>query len=167
MNPYVGPRAFQENEREFFFGRDEETAILEGLVMTRRVALFFAQSGAGKSSLLRAGLIPELTRQQTLGSGQRARTYQKMCVLPILTVGRALTAESDGSVANIYIHSALLGLHRERAASDLAGMTLAGALAPFFADECARRGSAGHLRRDPAHLRPIRGAVHPLPRPVG
>ena len=81
-NPYVGPRAFEEEESQYFFGRDQEIEILSSLVMARRVSLFFAQSGAGKSSLLRAGLIPELTRQEKIGRGRRARTYQRMWVLP-------------------------------------------------------------------------------------
>ena len=100
-NPYVGPRAFEADEREYFYGRDDEITILEGLVMTRRASLFFAQSGAGKSSLLRAGLIPELTRQIELGRGRRKRTYQKMQVLPILTVGGALPPEMQAAIDNI------------------------------------------------------------------
>ena len=83
-NPYVGPRSFDVDERSIFFGRDEEIAILVGQVMARRVSLFFAQSGAGKSSLLRAGLIPELTREIEVGQGRRRHRYRKMRVLPIL-----------------------------------------------------------------------------------
>ncbi|HXV98123.1 MAG TPA: hypothetical protein VEC93_06835, partial [Anaerolineae bacterium] len=105
-NPYVGPRAFEESESEFFFGRDKEIEILVGLVMARRAALFFAQSGAGKSSLLRAGLIPELTRQETIGRGRRTRSYQKMWVLPILSVGGAIPGQMTEPIDNIYIFSA-------------------------------------------------------------
>ncbi|MFQ5612791.1 MAG: hypothetical protein ACE5H9_11725 [Anaerolineae bacterium] len=132
QNPYVGPRAFEEEESPFFFGRDEEIQILAGLVMARRAALFFAQSGAGKSSLLRAGLLPELTRQETIGRGRRARTVQKMQVLPILTVGGGTPAEMRQPIANIYVFSALLALLPEAAPDELAGRSLAGGLAPFF-----------------------------------
>jgi predicted GTPase len=63
-NPYIGPNPFTSHNRQFFFGRNEETAILRGLVLVRRATLLFAQSGAGKSSLLNADLIPALTRQR-------------------------------------------------------------------------------------------------------
>ena len=77
-NPYVGPRPFREEEQNRFFGRTEEIAILEGLALARQATLLFAQSGAGKSSLLRAGLIPSLTRERTAGYGPRPRTYRRL-----------------------------------------------------------------------------------------
>ena len=57
-NPYVGPRAFAAGER--LFGRDRELADLVDLVIAERIVLLYAPSGAGKSSLLHAGLIPRL-----------------------------------------------------------------------------------------------------------
>ena len=57
-NPYVGPRAFTAGER--LFGRDRELADLVDLVIAERIVLLHAPSGAGKSSLLQAGLTPRL-----------------------------------------------------------------------------------------------------------
>ncbi len=131
-NPYVGPRAFEQHERRYFFGRDQETKILTGLVMAHRTSLFFAQSGAGKSSLLRAGLIPILTRKQKAGRGARARLYQKMSVLPILTVGKGIPLEMEKPITNIYIFSAILGLLPNTAPNDLADLSLADALQHCF-----------------------------------
>jgi WD40 repeat protein len=131
-NPYVGPRAFEEDERDLFFGRDEEIEILAGMVMARRAVLFLAQSGAGKSSLLRAGLIPELTRQETVGRGRRARTYQKLRVLPIVTVGGAISQRVQGSIANIYVYRVLLSLLPTADSDALASLSLSESLAPFF-----------------------------------
>jgi hypothetical protein len=129
QNPYVGPRAFEPDEREYFYGRDDEIAILEGLVMTRRASLFFAQSGAGKSSLLRAGLIPELSRQIEIGRGRRKRSYQKMNVLPILTVGGAIPGDMQTPIANVYIFSALYSLYPDADRDELAGLSLCEGLA--------------------------------------
>ena len=131
-NPYVGPRPFEEGDREFFYGRDQEIEILAGLVMARRAVLFFSPSGAGKSSLLRAGLIPELTRQETVGRGKRARLYQKMRVLPIVTVGGAVPEGMRRSIANVYTFRALLSLLPDADPDGLAERTLADALASFF-----------------------------------
>jgi GH25 family lysozyme M1 (1,4-beta-N-acetylmuramidase) len=57
-NPYVGPRAFQTGEK--LFGRDYETHELLNLLVAQRIVLLHAPSGAGKSSLVQAGLVPRL-----------------------------------------------------------------------------------------------------------
>ena len=59
-NPYVGPRPFTAKDRNRFFGRDREARDLIPLVISERLVLFYAQSGAGKSSLINARLIPGL-----------------------------------------------------------------------------------------------------------
>lgn len=59
-NPYVGPRTFARRERDRFFGREQEARDLFSLVVSERLVLFYAQSGAGKSSLINTRLIPLL-----------------------------------------------------------------------------------------------------------
>ena len=59
-SPYVGPRTFTEKERNLFFGRDREVEDLIHLLLAERIVLLHSPSGAGKSSLLQAGLIPKL-----------------------------------------------------------------------------------------------------------
>ena len=59
-NPFVGLRPYEPHEAPLFFGRDELTKeLLRRLQRTRFVAVV-GSSGSGKSSLIRAGLIPEL-----------------------------------------------------------------------------------------------------------
>ncbi|MGH2941499.1 MAG: TIR domain-containing protein, partial [Solirubrobacteraceae bacterium] len=58
--PYRGLRVFGEQDAQFFFGRDGEVQrLLEKLKSSRFVAVL-GPSGSGKSSLVRAGLVPEL-----------------------------------------------------------------------------------------------------------
>ena len=57
-NPYVGPQAFRRGDA--FYGRDRETADLLDLVIAERVVLLYSPSGAGKSSLIAAGLVRQL-----------------------------------------------------------------------------------------------------------
>jgi hypothetical protein len=57
-NPYVGPRPFQTGEK--LFGRDKEVVELANRLAARRVVLLHAPSGAGKTSLVQAGLVPYL-----------------------------------------------------------------------------------------------------------
>ncbi len=64
-NPYPGPRAFQHGEA--LFGRERETAQLLDLLIAERVVLLYAPSGAGKTSLVQAALVPELEMSLTYG----------------------------------------------------------------------------------------------------
>lgn len=123
-NPYVGPVPFEEKDRDFFFGRDHEIAILQGLVLASRTMLFFAQSGAGKSSLLRAGVIPELTRQQRQGRGERATIFQPMQVLPIVRVSGISSATTTTEVDNPYVFNTLLRLLPHLTSQEIAKWTV-------------------------------------------
>ena len=66
--PYPGMMAFQEEDAAVFFGREAE--IQQGLELLQRMRQFggsrmllvFGASGSGKSSLVRAGLLPRLRR---------------------------------------------------------------------------------------------------------
>jgi tetratricopeptide (TPR) repeat protein len=60
QNPWPGLRAFGENDRDFFFGRERETTELLDLVQRSPVVVLYGQSGLGKTSLLQAGLFPRL-----------------------------------------------------------------------------------------------------------
>ncbi|WP_405695002.1 helix-turn-helix domain-containing protein [Streptomyces sp. NBC_01185] len=65
--PYRGLVRFEAGDSERFFGRDKLTADLLQLLRGRRFAAVFGPSGSGKSSLLRAGLVPCLQRTQEEG----------------------------------------------------------------------------------------------------
>ncbi|GGP71857.1 nSTAND1 domain-containing NTPase [Saccharothrix coeruleofusca] len=56
--PYAGLAAFRVEDAEWFFGRDRFLEDLLSKVRARRFVAVFGASGAGKSSLLRAGLVP-------------------------------------------------------------------------------------------------------------
>jgi hypothetical protein len=58
--PYVGPVPFERKHQSLFFGRTHEANELLSLIMAHPVALLYSQSGAGKTSLLNASLIPML-----------------------------------------------------------------------------------------------------------
>jgi len=60
IDPYVGPQPFRRTDSKRFFGREESTDELFSLVLASRVVILYAQSGAGKSSVVNAGLCPLL-----------------------------------------------------------------------------------------------------------
>jgi TonB family protein len=63
--PYPGMRPFEPSDSAIFFGQDENIEVLiENLGRARFVAVL-GESGVGKSSLVKAGLIPELRRGNT------------------------------------------------------------------------------------------------------
>ena len=106
--PFMGLQPFGEQQTDLFFGREMLTARLAGRLRTymadpealRFLALVGA-SGSGKSSLVRAGLIPALRRGAPLADGQRppagSTTWRYLTLTPtatpLLTLGGALAAE--------------------------------------------------------------------------
>lgn len=62
QNPWPGLRPFTEKDRDFFFGREREIAELLELVEQSPAVVLYGQSGLGKTSLIQAGLFPELKR---------------------------------------------------------------------------------------------------------
>lgn len=70
-NPYKGLHAFQETDAPDFFGREALTArLVQRVAAQEELARFLAivgPSGSGKSSVVRAGLIPALRRQHLPG----------------------------------------------------------------------------------------------------
>jgi WD40 repeat protein/serine/threonine protein kinase len=57
-NPYQGLASFQPEDAHLFFGRDSLVEELVGRLSRERVLVVGGASGSGKSSLVRAGLIP-------------------------------------------------------------------------------------------------------------
>jgi len=80
-NPYVGLRPFDVDESYLFFGRTRQTLeLLERLHKHHFVAVI-GNSGCGKSSLLRAGLIPDLKAGYLVDDGDN-------WVIPIMKPGK-------------------------------------------------------------------------------
>nr|WP_234381994.1 hypothetical protein [Streptomyces dysideae] len=117
--PYRGLARFEPHDSELFFGRDQLVGELRDLLRRHRLAAVFGPSGSGKSSLLRAGLIPAL--RAASGAGRPA-------VIRVLTPGerpahthaKALTAQ-DGELDTWVIvdqFEELFTLCRDRAERD-------------------------------------------------
>jgi hypothetical protein len=58
--PYKGAHSYRIEDRHLFFGREHDAARLVSLILSERLCLLHAPSGAGKTSLLQAEVIPEL-----------------------------------------------------------------------------------------------------------
>src|SRR5262249_52882012 len=64
--PYRGLDAFSVDDRRFFFGRDRMIEELVSIVRAQRLVAVIGSSGSGKSSLVRACLLPALRGDDAL-----------------------------------------------------------------------------------------------------
>lgn len=62
-NPYRGLKSFEEKHSELFFGRSELIQKLQYFVRNHPLTVVLGASGSGKSSLIKAGLIPQLKKE--------------------------------------------------------------------------------------------------------
>ncbi|MBK8027263.1 MAG: ATP-binding protein [Chloroflexi bacterium] len=67
-NPFKGLEPFQQTDAALFFGREELVARLVDRVHECRFIAVVGASGSGKSSLVRAGLIPAVRAGKIAGS---------------------------------------------------------------------------------------------------
>jgi len=62
-HPFIGLRPFDTADQPFFFGRDDSIDAVDSLVANNSFVAVIGSSGGGKSSLVRAGLLPKLKRR--------------------------------------------------------------------------------------------------------
>jgi len=62
---YPGIRPFTADEKELFFGRDDDKEKLYRMMTLNKITLLYSKSGMGKSSLLNAGIIPLINQEQS------------------------------------------------------------------------------------------------------
>ena len=77
-NPYRGLLAFQAEHRALFFGRDTEIGTILERLRTDAFVLVAGDSGTGKSSLCRAGVLPRAQE----GALDRRRAYRAVQIVP-------------------------------------------------------------------------------------
>jgi tetratricopeptide (TPR) repeat protein len=75
--PFPGLRPFAYQDHEYFFGREDQTYALYRLIDRSRFIAVVGSSGSGKSSLVRAGLLP-LLDMETRESGGRNWLWREM-----------------------------------------------------------------------------------------
>lgn len=94
--PFRGLRAFEEEHAHLFFGRRAETkALVERLTRTN-LLLVVGDSGSGKSSLVKAGLVPAF-RGPIVAAGLRVSAPPRDSIPPGNPFRRRSSAAQAGA----------------------------------------------------------------------
>jgi len=72
-SPYVGPRPFEQKDRNLFYGRNYETLEIISLILSNPLTLIYSQSGVGKTSLFNTKIMYELEKQYKFKTFPSAR----------------------------------------------------------------------------------------------
>jgi WD40 repeat protein len=59
-SPYIGLVPYEASHADYFFGRDRESDIIATNLRVAKLTVLYGPSGVGKSSLISAGVVPEL-----------------------------------------------------------------------------------------------------------
>jgi tetratricopeptide (TPR) repeat protein len=113
-HPFPGLRPFAFDDHDFFFGRDEQTYALYRLLDRSWFVAVVGSSGSGKSSLVRAGLLP-LLHEENEEAGRRRWLWREMRPgdTPIARLAELLASLSRDT------DPIILSAHRDRIAFEL------------------------------------------------
>jgi WD40 repeat protein/class 3 adenylate cyclase len=100
-NPYKGLRAFEEADAADFFGREALTQDLVERLATTRFLAVVGPSGSGKSSVVRAGLMPELRKGALPGSERWQITQMFPGAYPLEELEAALLRIAEDAPENL------------------------------------------------------------------
>ena len=97
-NPYRGLQSFEEEHSHLFFGRKTLIKKLYGFVESHPLTVVLGVSGRGKSSLVKAGLIPYIKQKDAMG--WRILPPIRLGCEPLATLQRELSWENLNQLAS-------------------------------------------------------------------
>jgi energy-coupling factor transporter ATP-binding protein EcfA2 len=167
--PYVGLAAYRAEDAEWFHGREALVDDLAARVAAQRFVTVVGPSGSGKSSLLRAGLIPRLTASGspvvlfTPGDDDALTVVDRDAVMVVDQFEEVFTLRRDPDARTRFIRSLL-------AASQDGNRVVIGVRADFYGRclldaELAAAARGGHVAVGPMTVDELRRAIlHPARR---
>ena len=115
---YVGPRPYEESNASIFFGREREARDLLSLVIANQLLLIYAPSGAGKTSLINARLVPMLGQVKDPALAEQLGPGKGFEILPTARVRGLLpeTIDLDATPnSNIFVFNTLISWRKKDA----------------------------------------------------
>ncbi|HKP86238.1 MAG TPA: tetratricopeptide repeat protein [Blastocatellia bacterium] len=101
--PYKGLQPYTEEDRDYFFGREQDTEIIASNLLIAPLTIFYGASGVGKSSVLQAGVIPRLRKEskvvvvffnqwqgEAYDAALKAQVFEEVCRRASLSSDEAL-----------------------------------------------------------------------------
>jgi WD40 repeat protein len=104
--PYVGLQPYTEDDRQFFFGREREQRIISSNLYASPLTVVYGPSGVGKSSILRAGVVPRLRAAKRTVVVYFNR-WQDPSFLGLLKTECLKAADGPGQLAHVDPHQPL------------------------------------------------------------
>src|SRR5207248_1557687 len=74
-SPYRGLIPYSEADARLFFGRDFERQIIAANLVSSRLTIVYGESGVGKTSLLRAGVVHDLLERSKESIARAKRPF--------------------------------------------------------------------------------------------
>ncbi|HEX9975127.1 MAG TPA: hypothetical protein VGD14_23940, partial [bacterium] len=98
--PYKYLDYYTFEDADLFFGREEETQRMVGEILSTRLLVLFSPSGSGKTSLINAGVRPQLENlgYQTIYTRLETEPISSVCN----AVARALEIPCEGNIQSLY-----------------------------------------------------------------
>lgn len=84
-SPFKGLQFFDENDAPLFFGREQSVANIVNRLQEHRFLVVVGASGSGKSSIIRAGVIPAIRQGKQTSNYSVSREYDKRWTIITLT----------------------------------------------------------------------------------
>ncbi|MFD4636157.1 hypothetical protein ACFWN2_02510 [Lentzea sp. NPDC058436] len=109
-SPYLGLAAFQPEDADRYFGRENLVEHLAGQVSATPVVAVFGASGSGKSSMLRAGLVPAIRTHPAFAALPWSHVLLTPSDRPLRELARAVGGELDPTEPG-WLHRALRHAH--------------------------------------------------------
>ena len=109
--PYPGMVPFRSEDASHFYGREGEIAQMVGLLRHQHFMMVIGPSGSGKSSLVQAGLLPELARSRYFEESYWLVRRMRPGHQPSAVLGRIFDTEATADGPDLESVDRLLAAH--------------------------------------------------------
>ena len=109
--PYKGLDPYTEQDRAYFFGREEDQQTIGANLLTARLTILYGASGVGKSSVLQAGVAPFLRGRPNVKvvlfrEWQHPDSISALKAAVASACGERLEAVSSASLSELLVNAA-------------------------------------------------------------
>jgi hypothetical protein len=112
-NPWRGLNSYEQTDAALFFGRDAEIGALQARIVANPMTVVLGGSGVGKSSLVKAGVLPKLSAE-----GWLVLPAMRPGTTPLIALAQSLGMMSDAPMRAAPTPDAIAAAMAKRIAED-------------------------------------------------